>query len=273
MTDFSTQEFKMKPNNKSEIAAFLEEFQKRLNAVNKAAQKLTDIRSDASELEAAIAKLGEPNYKNREKFIELEATKGQLAACQGACEKQQAKIGDALVPLAEMLTKAGKYACGILEEVVANRMETVTSCLLQFSLDRRSARNAALQTDACRAAGRATTIYNDIATRVRLYSGLLRGAPETVAEYAQEEMPRVVAAAQKIEAVLAASVSKAPDLMQFIPFVPASATGTDEESEEEIPTRRAARKTDIGPDLSSEQVAETANQANDTKQATEAHGQ
>lgn len=263
----------MKPNNKSEIAAFLEEFQKRLNAVNKAAQKLTDIQSDAAELEAAIAKFGEPNYKNREKFIELEATKGQLAACQGACEKHQAKIGDALVPLAEMLAKAGKYACGILEEVVANRMETVTSCLLQFSLDRRSARNAALQTDACRAAGRATTIYNDVATRVRLYSGLRGGASETLAQYAEGEMARVVAAAQKIEAVLAASVSKAPDLMQFIPFVPASATATDEDSEKEIPTRRVARKADLGPDLSSNEVAGIAAQANEAKQNTEAHAQ
>lgn len=235
----------MKSKTKSEIAAFLEDFQKRLSAVNKAVKKRAEIESDAAQFEATIADLGEPNYKDDEKISLLATTQLKLKSCQAALEKQNTKIGGELAQLADILAKGADFARDILMEVVANRHETITNCLLPFCINRAGAEYLARQTDAGRGGFSIAAGYSTLASQVRKFSGQKSGFDETPADYAASEAARVIRTAEKIERVLVESVSKAPDLMQFIPFTPSSAIGASDEAEPQ--TSRRKTKTPVLP--------------------------
>ena len=217
----------MKKYKKSEIAAFLEDFQKRLSAVNKAVQKKTSIESDAVGLEKNITALGRPNYRDTDKFALLTAKGFQLKACQEALEEQKTVIGERLASLAEIVEAAGVMAYGILADVVGNRLHTVTSCLLPFCASRASAESLARQTDACRGAWAAISAYSHRPTMIRKFTGLRTGETETMADYGDQNLAPIMRVASDCERVLSESLSKAPDLMQFIPFSPTTEKQTD----------------------------------------------
>lgn len=210
----------MKPKNKLEITEFLETFSKQLRAATMATEKTSVIQKDAAALEATLAEIGSPSYKDDEAFTRQVITERKLKSCQAALEGQNTKIGEKIAALAELIERGGRLVAGVLKDIASVRQETITCALLPFSSSRARAEYTASQTDACAGAWARVEHYSQL--RVRKYSGNLMGSDESHAEYAEREGRAVLRMAWEIHTVLDESVSKTPDLLKYIPFAPAS---------------------------------------------------
>jgi hypothetical protein len=239
----------MKKPNKAEIKEFLDGLQTRIRAVEKASSKLSNIEADQEALETKIQQIGEPHYTDDARITLLSVSVVKLAACKRAVEAHQVELGRQVVKLAPLIPQGGAMAREILNEVIGNRLETVTRAMLNFCLSRERAEKVAQMTDTCMGARNAADCYAALLNPIRPFSGNYLGAPQTEAEYLGVDACMwtdvVLTSARKIEAVLAEAISRAPDLLKFISSAEVADAGESEPEAVTVASEGEANATEV----------------------------
>jgi hypothetical protein len=122
-------------------------------------------------------------------------------------EKMIARLSavDAVTPLLDIVTEGGIQCADLLLEIAENRLNTVCSSLMPFSVSRETALHTARMTDACLGAELAVWRCRDLGNE-------LRRSPMA------DPRGRCIAAARHILDILDQATSRKGDLLQFLPY-------------------------------------------------------
>jgi hypothetical protein len=197
----------MKKIDPSEITAFRARVTKALAAGEKADKDLAAAQEDLEKIGARIDELSSVLDYRDPAIGELPT----LRMKHELCEKMVARLEDnkSIDPLVDLVSEGGILIRDILREIAANRLETVTACILPFSTSPETAQKIARLTDACFGAQVALWRFGDMGNDLR----------RTYTNPADSRC-RAISKAREILTILDQATSKKGDLLQYLPYQP-----------------------------------------------------
>lgn len=142
----------MNNETKNAISSDLETLQSRLRKIEKQEKNLTTYRADAAEMQAQIAKIGKPSYKNSTALDELVRVKQRLELCVEETAEIEESIQGLRQELADSLSPISSRAARLLAPLVEQRFRTIARVIQPLCSTDHEAANVARSTGACRSA-------------------------------------------------------------------------------------------------------------------------
>jgi AcrR family transcriptional regulator len=197
----------MKKIDPAEITAYRARLTKALATGEKEDKDLSAAQEDREKFSARITELSSV-IDYRDPTIDELPT---LRLKHELCEKMVARLEEknSIEPLVDLVAEGGILINDILREIAANRLETVTACILPFSTSPETAQKIARLTDACFGAQLALWRFRGMGADLR----------RTYTNPADSRC-RAISTAREILAILDQATSKKGDLMQYLPYQP-----------------------------------------------------
>ena len=210
----------MKPS-KSEITEYLKRLHKARLPHIKAAKELEDAIACAAETDDIIKKIGEPDFRDDAAIQRLSSARMKRDLCAKAIERIQSKntgAFEAQSPCVKVVLEGAQLVIFLLQDVLSQRLRTISACLLPFSASKGAAESVATRTDA----------YQHALFGLRPFT-LMNGVHYIALSAVPADTFK--STCDQIEAVLTEAIKDSPDINQFLPFVPVA---TNSQSVEKV---------------------------------------